>query len=339
MTVLADIINKQIRATGPITLAEYMSLCLGHPDHGYYRNRDPLGEMGDFTTAPEISQMFGELVGLWLATQWQGGAMLLVEMGPGRGTMMADILRATAKVPGFHAAVRICLIETSPVLKARQKEVLAEYDIEWFESLSDLPEGPTLLIANEFFDALPIRQFFRSASGWQERMIGLANDCLCFGLGPIVDLDAPDLPEGSIWESSSASQAILADIGLRISENGGAALIIDYGAWEGSGDTFQAIEKHEYSDPFEHPGHADLTAHVHFQTLANASGLHAEFTTQGAFLKQLGIEARADILSRSSQSEKVAADLKRLTDAGEMGDLFKVLALVPQGTGPLPGFT
>ena len=339
MTVLADIIRQQIRATGPITLAEYMAFCLAHPEYGYYRSRDPLGEMGDFTTAPEISQMFGELVGLWLASQWQGTPCLLVEIGPGRGTLMADILRATAKVPGFHAAARICLIETSPVLIGRQQEALLGHDVEWFESIADLPEGPTLLIANEFFDVLPIRQFYRGSSGWQERMIGLIDDRLCLGLGPSIDLDAPDLPEGSIWETSPASHAIIAEIGARISTEGGAALVVDYGTWDGHGDTFQAIEKQKYSDPFARPGHADLTAHVHFKTLAEASNLHSEFTTQGKFLRQLGIEARAEVLSRSGQAERVAADLKRLTDAGEMGDLFKVLALVPHGADPLPGFT
>jgi NADH dehydrogenase [ubiquinone] 1 alpha subcomplex assembly factor 7 len=338
MTPLAGIVRQQIRATGPITLAEYMTLCLAHPEHGYYRSRDPLGERGDFTTAPEVSQMFGELVGLWLASQWQGGPFVLAEIGPGRGTLMADILRATARVEGFHQSARICLVETSPVLMARQQDALAGHSVEWFESISELPEGPLLLVANEFFDVLPIRQFARTAKGWQERMIGLEGDMLGFGLAPPVPLDLPEHPAGTIIETCPAGAAIASDLGARISRDGGALLFIDYGAWDGSGDTFQALERHGYADPFVNPGEADLTAHVRFKPLADASGLIPAFTTQGEFLARLGIGARAEALARTGNPDRIAADLGRLTDPSEMGELFKVMALVPEGTGPLPGF-
>ncbi len=339
MSPLAALIRAQIRAMGPMSLADYMTLCLAHPEHGYYRSRDPLGEKGDFTTAPEVSQMFGELVGLFLASQWQGGPVILAEIGPGRGTLMADILRATASVKGFHTAARICLVETSPVLMSRQQEALVGHEVEWFDSVDDLPEGPLLLVANEFFDVLPIRQYLRTAKGWQERMVGLESDTLSFGLAPPSPIPAGDHPEGTILETSPAAEAIAASLGPRIARDGGALLFIDYGAWDGTGDTFQALASHGYTDPLAAPGEADLTAHVRFAPLARASGLQGSFTTQGAFLANLGIGSRAEALAGRGDPERIASELTRLTDPSEMGELFKVLALVPHGTGPLPGFS
>jgi NADH dehydrogenase [ubiquinone] 1 alpha subcomplex assembly factor 7 len=351
MTALRDLLAARIAATGPITLADYMAECLLHPRHGYYTTRDPFGRAGDFTTAPEISQMFGELVGLCLAQVWldqgQPGAIVLAELGPGRGTLMADALRATRGVPGFHAALRLCLVEASPVLQVRQAQALAGYTVDWAPSVQDLPDGPLYLIANEFFDALPIRQFQRSGEGWRERMVGLSEgDRLGFGLGPqmrVATLEArlADVSQGGIVEFCLSARAIIEAISARIAHTGGAALIVDYGGWGSHGDTFQALKSNEYADPFAEPGQADLTAHVDFAALANASALAHRFTTQGDFLTRLGIDMRAARLAQGLQGAALQSHLaarRRLTDDAEMGTLFKALVLYPAACLQPPGF-
>jgi SAM-dependent MidA family methyltransferase len=346
MTPLRQSLIQRIRATGPITLADYMTECLLHPEHGYYTNRDPLGAAGDFTTAPEISQMFGELVGLSLAQAWldQGSPapFNLCELGPGRGTLMADILRATIAVPGFTDAAQVHLVEASPVLRARQIETITHHT-----ALVDIPTAPTFFVANEFFDALPIRQFQRSGNGWRERVIGLDGDTLTFGL---TDLCYPDnlnarlahTKDGDIVETSPASALVAAQIGDRIAQHGGTALIIDYGDWRSLGDTFQALKNHEPVDPLANPGTADLTAHVDFEALAiaarpaNASPL----TPQGVFLERLGLAARAQHLASKLSGQKLASHIaahRRLAHPDEMGTLFKVMALYPTGATPPPG--
>ena len=350
MTKLADILTARIAATGPITLADYMSECLLHPHHGYYTTRDPFGAAGDFTTAPEISQMFGELVGLALAQAWldqgQPTPFVLAELGPGRGTMMADILRATRNVPGFHVALHLSLVEASPVLRARQAQSLAGYQPLWSDTIQDLPDGPLYLIANEFFDALPIRQFQRAGQGWRERMVGLTGATLGFGLGPEVRVTAldprlPDTAEGAIVEYCPAAGPIVREISARIAAHGGVALIVDYGGWASCGDTFQALKSSAYTDPFAAPGQADLTAHVDFAALVAASPLAHRYTTQGAFLQRLGIATRAARLSQGLNRAALQSHLaatRRLTDDGEMGTLFKVLVLHPAVCPPPPGF-
>ena len=347
MTALGDMLAARIRATGPITLADYMAECLLHPRHGYYTTRDPFGAAGDFTTAPEISQMFGELLGLCLAQVWldQGRprAIVLAELGPGRGTLLADALRATRAVPGFHAALRLCLVEASPVLRARQAQALSGHGAEWFDSVQDLPVGPLYLIANEFFDALPIRQFQRAGKGWRERMVGLAAGTLGFGLGPevrVAALDArlADVPDSGIVEICPAAGPIVDEVSARIAKAGGVALIVDYGGWALRADTFQALKSNAYADPFAEPGQADLTAHVDFASLAAASVLAHGFTTQGGFLGRLGIAVRAARLAQGLSGAALQSHLaatRRLTDDAEMGTLFKVLALYP-ATGPIP---
>ena len=347
MTVLRDILAARITATGPITLADYMAECLLHPSHGYYSTRDPFGTAGDFTTSPEISQMFGELLGLFLAQVWldQGhpAPFVLAELGPGRGTLMADLLRATRAVAGFHDALRLCLVEASPVLRARQAQALPGQQAAWFDAVQDLPAGPLYLIANEFFDALPIRQFQRSGTGWRERMVGLIGDNLGFGLGPevrVVALDArlTDVPEGGMVELCPAAVPILHGVSRRIATFGGAALIVDYGGWGARADTFQALKSNAYADPFAEPGQADLTAHVDFSALAGASDLAHDYTTQGAFLARLGIAARAARLAQGASGAALQSHLaamRRLTDDAEMGTLFKVLVLYP-AAGPRP---
>lgn len=334
----------RITRMGPMSLADYMAECLHDPNHGYYATRDPLGESGDFTTAPEISQMFGELIGLWLAQVWMdqgGGAMRLVELGPGRGTLMADVLRATRAVPGFHGAIDLHLVEASPVLRAAQVQTLDGYELTFHDSLGDVPEGPMLLIANEFFDALPIRQFqMNDAGDWQERQVGTAEGALIWGLAPPAPLEVREgFTPGMIVETCAPAQAIAGEIGRRVAQ-GGAALIVDYGDWQSRGDTFQALENHAYADPLATPGEADLTAHVAFEPIAQEAGVNAApLTPQGVFLERLGITVRAQALANKLQGPALDAMIaahRRLTHPDEMGTLFKVLALTPKGAPPPP---
>ncbi len=306
MSGLLPLLLSRIRQTGPLTVAEYMAECLTHPVHGYYMTRDPLGAAGDFTTAPEISQMFGEMLGLCLAQCWldQGAPapFALAELGPGRGTLMADILRATRRVPGFHDGMRLALVEVSPALRARQAEALAPHRPAWHDRIADLPALPLFLVANEFLDALPIRQFLRTGEGWAERMVGAAGDRLAFGLAPPAPLAMlahrlADTAEGDLVEVSPPAEAVAAGIGARIARDGGAAVIVDYGGWRSRGDTLQAVRAHRKVDPLEAPGTADLTAHVDFEAVARAAraagAAATAMTTQGVFLERLGITERA----------------------------------------------
>lgn len=342
---LAEVIAGRIAAAGPITLADFMAECLLHPTLGYYTTRDPFGIGGDFTTAPEISQMFGELLGLALAQTWldQGAPeqIVLAELGPGRGTLMADALRATRGVPGFHAALRICLVEASPVLRARQAQALAGHAPLWFDTVQDLPPGPLYLVANEFFDALPIRQFQREGAGWRERMVGLTGGRLGFGLAPVAAVPGlPQMEPGAIVEVCPAAAGIVAEVSGRIAAHGGVAVIVDYGGWGSKGDTFQALKSNAFADPFAEPGQADLTAHVDFAALAAASGLAHAFLTQGDYLTRLGIAARAARLAERLAGDRLQSHLaatRRLTEAAEMGTLFKVLVLFPAHSPQPPG--
>ncbi|MEO1238689.1 MAG: SAM-dependent methyltransferase, partial [Pseudomonadota bacterium] len=254
MTPLYHQILRQIRSTGPLTIAEYMTLALTHPTHGYYTTRDPLG--ADFTTAPEISQMFGELLGLSLAGAWMdAGApspFALAELGPGRGTLMADALRATHKVPGFHAAARLHLVEVSPVLRGLQAKTLSGWSPTWVDHVTDLPDAPLFLIANEFFDALPIRQFLRDGPGWRERVVGADGDRLTFGLtdaAPIAGLADDTAQNGDLVQTCPVGEAIMGEVARRIVARGGAALIVDYGDTTLTHDTFQAIHDGRKADP------------------------------------------------------------------------------------------
>ncbi|RYG90682.1 class I SAM-dependent methyltransferase [Loktanella sp. IMCC34160] len=349
MTALADLLIRRIAATGPMTLAEFMAEALMHPEHGYYSTRDPLGAGGDFITAPEISQMFGEMIGLSLAQAWmdQGSpaSFTLAELGPGRGTLMADILRATRGVPGFHAATTVHLVETSATLRAEQAARVP--GAIWHDCADDLPEAPLFLVANEFLDALPIRQFTRDQNGWRERMVGVTEGSLTFGLSapaPIAALDhrLDDTQPGDIVESCPALPGIVGAVGQRIADHGGAALFIDYGDWRSLGDTLQALSGHDTTDPLAAPGQADLTAHVDFEAVANAAApaRHTRLVTQGVFLERLGITARAQSLAARMTDpalEQHIAAHRRLTHPAEMGDLFKVMGLYPDGCPPPPG--
>ncbi|WP_134678802.1 class I SAM-dependent methyltransferase [Paracoccus ravus] len=342
MTPLARLIAARIRLSGPLRLDEYMQLCLLHPEHGYYATRDPFGAAGDFTTAPEISQMFGEMIGLALAQSWldQGAPspFVLAEIGPGRGTLMADILRTIRAVPGMREAAQVTLIEASPHLRKIQREKLGE--ITHLDQAGDLPRMPLFLVANEFFDALPIRQFQRQPEGWAERIVALDPEGRLV-LGLAAPAPGPDAPLGEIRETCPAAAPIVREIAGRIAAHGGAAILIDYGNWDGQGDSFQALRAHRPENPLENPGEADLTAHVDFASLAlagQAAGAQvSRMATQGEWLTRLGIAARAERLAQAGDSGAKAA-LHRLTAQAEMGQLFKVLAFWPPKAPLPPGF-
>lgn len=349
MTALAESLKRRIRQDGPLTVAAYMAECLMHPAHGYYTTRTPFGAKGDFITAPEISQMFGELVGLCLAQSWldQGAPapFALVELGPGRGTLMADLLRATRSVPGFHAGMRLMLHEASPALRAVQAKTLQGHAPQWFDSIDALPDLPLFLVANEFFDALPIHQYVRQAGLWHERLVGLQGDDLAFGLSPDPTHQPPapqfaPEPDGTLVETCPMARPYRQAMAARLSAHGGLALIVDYGGWRSKGDTLQAMKDHAYTDPLAEPGRADLTAHVDFEALA-LGWPHTHYTTQGAFLTALGIKARTERLAAGLSGvalERHLAAHRRLTEAAEMGSLFKVLALTGPDAPPPAGF-
>ncbi len=365
---LIDLLRRQIAADGPISVADFMGLALGHPTLGYYTTRDPLGAEGDFITAPEISQMFGELIGLWCAQTWiergRPGPVTLVELGPGRGTLMADMLRALAVVPDFRDALTVRLVETSPVLRERQAAALSasapDVTCQWHGTLApalEAAEGFTLVVANEFFDALPIRQFVKGARGWHERMVALDDrEQLSFCLspdplpvlpetfGPSTAQDA--IPEGTIREWGRAGEAVIATIAETLTKQAGAALVIDYGPLvSGPGDTLQAVRRHAFHPPLETPGNADLTAHVDFQALMSAAkqagaSPHGPLH-QGPFLEALGIAARAEALAAKADEPHraaIGAARDRLTAPRAMGTLFKVLALTDPGAPTPPAF-
>lgn len=352
MTPLAKALIRRIRSTGPISLADYMSECLLHPTFGYYTTQVPFGADGDFITAPEISQMFGEVLGLCLAQAWvdQGSPnpFTLAELGPGRGTLMADVLRATRNVPGFLNAARVTLIEASSSLRERQRLSLGGHPAIWTDTVDQLPDAPLFLLANEFFDALPIRQFLRHPEGWSERLVGLANDRLAFGLGAplslaMLELRLSDTAPGDIVETCQPASSIVARLSSIIATHGGAALIVDYGDWRSHGDTFQAVRNHQPVDPLAEPGLADLTAHIDFEALAIAAlpCPSTAMTPQGVLLERLGITARAQKLGLALTGAALDAHIaahRRLTHPEEMGRLFKALALYAPGSPPPPGF-
>ena len=351
MSGLLPILLDRIRRTGPLTVADYMAECLTHPVHGYYTTRDPLGAAGDFTTAPEISQMFGEMIGVCLAQAWldhgRPAPFALAELGPGRGTLMADILRATKGVPGFHEGLRLHLVEVSPPLRARQAPALEGFAPAWHGRIADLPALPLYLVANEFLDALPVRQFLRNGAGWSERMVGAEDDRLIFGLAPPAPLGLlahrmADTADGDLVEVSPGAEAVAAEVGARIARDGGAVVFVDYGGWRSRGNTFQAIRAHEGVHPLDGPGTADLTAHVDFEAVARAAGAAGAavtaMVTQGVFLERLGITARAQALARADRADRISDEHRRLTHAQEMGDLFKVIAVYRHDRPPPPGF-
>ncbi len=339
MTPLEVLLRQHIAADGPMPLQRYMALCLGHPQHGYYMTRDPLGVRGDFTTAPEISQVFGELIGIWVAQVWidagSPSPFSLVELGPGRGTLMRDMLRATRKVKGFADAARVHLVETSPTLKAAQE--LNVPGAHWHDSVATLPTQFSIIVANEFFDALPLQQLEQQDGTVFERCVDVVDGALA--LVRVATIKANPFGIDGIFEESPARASTALALGHLLHDHGGATLVIDYGHRKSAmGDTVQAMMDHAYCSILTAPGEADLTSHVDFEAL----GLAFETThcrvhpvvTQGAFLSAMGVDLRAQVLARDLADDArgtLLSGVKRLVDDAQMGQLFKVMAATSPG--------
>ena len=354
MTPLGKKLRERIARCGPIPVAGFMAAANGDPEHGYYARRDPLGRKGDFITAPEISQVFGELIAAWCADAWHGmgkpGRVALVELGPGRGTLMADLLRTATGIAGFAEALDIHLVETSPALADLQRAALRGTPVSWHGALATVPDGPLLLIANEFFDALPVEQYVARRDGWHRRAVDIDGDGFRFVDGPCVSdspwADRVRAEEGKIRETSPQAIAIVREIARRLAAGRGAALIVDYGyAAPGAGETLQAVARHRYADPLAAPGEADLSAHVDFSACAEAArsaGARSHGPVmQGLFLRRLGIDIRRDRLLEAAapeQRETIRAACRRLTGGDGMGALFKVLALTHRDMPTPAGF-
>jgi len=351
VTPLEKVIRQRITHDGPMPLAEYMVLCLTHPQHGYYTTGHPVGgrgsaqhQSGDFITAPEVSQMFGELIGVWCMEVWQAlgspEQFNLVEIGPGRGTLMRDLMRISGALPGFKEAADIYLVEVSPTLREQQGLALSSVgDINWIRDIDDLPEQPSIVIANELLDALPFRQWCKHGEDWLERAVGIVDDKLSFVLRPnrleLRDLptDHATKPEGTIFETAPTREAFVARIADLLSRINGAALFIDYGHLQtGYGDTFQAVRNHAPANPFSDPGLTDLTSHVDFEPLgAVAIGngcVVQQPVSQGQFLLSLGLLERAGNLGANKAADMqttLQQAVERLAAPQGMGELFKVL--------------
>ena len=355
MSALGDQIKDLIRSEGPITVERYMELALAHPELGYYMNRDPFGASGDFTTAPEISQMFGELIGLWAAEIWVAMGsphpVRLIELGPGRGTLMSDALRAARIVPEFRAALDVTLIETSPTLAEIQYETLAHSGapVAWQPTLAEAPEGPAIVIANEFLDALPVRQYVMSGGRWRERTVRVdpAGE-LAFGVAREAELGIPPAgQEGDILEINPSSHRLVYELSARLARQGGAALFVDYGhVFSGVADTLQALKDHRPVNPLREPGEADITAHVDFAAMARSARAAGAAVfgpiEQGDFLAQLGLDTRDQALTERSpdRAEEFDSARSRLAGKGEgeMGTLFKAMAICNLALPTPPGF-
>lgn len=346
--MLEEKIKSQIELNGPIGIAEFMGQCLYDPQFGYYTNQKPIGAKGDFITAPEISQMFGEMLGLWVVSCFynlgQPAKFNLIELGPGRGTLMADIVRTIERL-GLGGKFAIKLVETNPYLRDLQKQNLLGQVVHWLKDFGDLLAGetPNIIIGNEFLDCFPIRQFVLTEHGWHERLVGLENGALVFGFGPKManpPFNAPkDAKIGTICEFAPMMESFIAKISDILKANSGYALFIDYGHFgDETGDSFQALYKHEKTSPLKHLGQADLTAHVDFglvEKIGLNNGLYIEGpSTQADLLKALGIEARAQALiaTSTSQTEKISNELTRLIDENQMGALFKAIVLTTLGS-------
>lgn len=357
-TPLAKRLAALIERNGPLSVHDYMAACLNDPDHGYYRTAQPLGRTGDFITAPEISQVFGELLGVWAASVWQAmGApqpVALIEVGPGRGTLAADALRAAKALPAFRSALQLHLVETSPVLRAAQEEALGAAAADWHDALESVPDGPAIILANEFLDALPVCQVVWRGGTWRERCVDFTKARgFHFIEGDPAELDAGDLvllpadaAEGEVAELRPAATAAIAEIARRGTAGPQTALFIDYGHAEAPlGDTLQAVSAHRYAGVFDAPGEYDLTAHVDFRALARAAetaGLRAFGPMpQGRFLLQLGLEARCQRLMQGAtpeQRDTIMSGVHRLVDPTQMGALFKAMAITAGHVAPPPPF-
>ena len=358
MSGLKEKLKRLIETGGPISVADYMALCLFDPEDGYYTTREPFGVQGDFTTAPEISQMYGELLAVWALSAWRAASRpvpsMLAEIGPGSGTLMCDMLRTLNRLdPSFVILTRVGMIEASPRLAEIQRGRLSAGKAKptWFADVASLPKVPLVIVGNELFDAVPVRQFVKTAQGWCERMVGLDGDGeLAFAVGgagidpALLPPNAAGAPEGAVFEAAPAREALMDEICARIAGKGGAALFVDYGHTQpGLGDTLQAVRRHAYDDVLGHPGEADLTSHVDFSALAaiaEAHGLEARTATQGEFLLGLGLVERAGKLGAAADEEtrdRLRGEVERLAGADAMGALFKVICVCGKGMD-LPPF-
>ena len=359
-TALAAILRKEIATSGPMPVSAFMARVLTDPDHGYYTTATPFGAQGDFITAPEISQLFGEIVGAWMvhvaeaiAAAMPGDPVHLVELGPGRGTLMADILRVARLRPDLDARIDVHLVEASPKLRETQKATIAKARPDrvapnWHETADTIPEGPFVLVANEFFDALPIEQAVKTSDGWRRRIVTVENGGLIFAAGEPahVPTQFADAAPGSILETCPQAVAIASGLAQRMTRQPGVALAIDYGyELPAIGDTLQAVRRHKPCDPLEHIGQADLTAHVCFGALARAAieaGAQAFGPmTQAQFLGEMGIAERAErlITARPDQRSDIEGALARLISPDAMGSLFRALVLTSPGMSTPPPFT
>lgn len=360
-TPLEERLIQLIKLKGPITVADYMADALGHPHDGYYMSQEAIGAAGDFTTAPEISQVFGELIGLWLVEVWrQMGSpnpFNLIELGPGRGVLMADILRAARLRPEFTQSAQVWLLEQSGRLRHEQQKRLRASEIKplWADSLADIPAAPSLIVANEFFDCLPIRQFKRTADGWREVLVGLNphEEKLDFVLGrtpPPAEYGLPNpenCKEGDIFEKSFAVEEFVSEMCGLLKEQVGAALVIDYGHMRsGLGETLQSVRSHKYWPPLASPGLADITAHVDFEAMTrvavdNGAAVHGP-VAQGVFLERLGLTLRVEALSNGkseADAESIRAGAARISAPDQMGEIFKVLNITSSSLAQPPGFS
>ena len=357
MSPLERLIHERIAGNGPIPVSEYMKLALAHPEHGYYMAREPFGASGDFITAPEISQVFGELSGLWSAVAWhqmdRPVPINIIECGPGRGTLMKDYLRAADMLPDFRQAIDLHLVEASPALRDAQQTTLECEEPNWHETVDKVPFGPTILVANEFLDALPICQLEKTGNGWSERLVGTDGEKFHFLPGDIVE-DAADIvpgllndaPDGSIFEYSPAILSFADTVSRRLAEAPGYALLIDYGHDRpGTGDTLQAVREHAYHPTLSDPGNVDLTAHVDFAAVrARFLGNNTQVfgpVGQGDFLASLGIRERTETLCQNAATRQTAtlrSATDRLISANRMGTLFRVMVAARVALPPAPGF-
>lgn len=350
-----------IKLKGPITIADYMADALGHPHDGYYMTQTAIGADGDFTTAPEISQIFGELIGLWLVEAWRNigspQAFNLIELGPGRGSLMADILRAARLRPEFVRSAQVWLLEQSGLLRHEQQKRLRGSEVKplWADSFEDIPAAPSLIIANEFFDCLPIRQFKQVGGSWREQLVGLSDDSSSLELvlgktPPPAEYDLPaaaDCSEGDVFEKSFAAQEVLTDICSLFSEHKSAALIIDYGHMQsGLGDTLQAVRNHKYWPPLSAPGLADVTAHVDFEAISNTAIQQGAMAfgpvAQGVFLERLGLNLRVEMLCKgksAADADLIRAGAARIAAPDQMGEIFKAVSITSPALGTPPGFS
>lgn len=346
---LKDFLLDHISRSGPMDITTFMAYALGHPKHGYYMTQQPFGADGDFTTAPEVSQMFGELIGAWVVDLWMkmgSPEFILAEGGPGRGTLMADMLRATKKMKGFHDAMEVHLVETSPLLQKIQQEALADYKAVWHPAIDRLPKDrPVIFVANELIDALPIRQLQKTADGWKEVAVYNKGGALVLGLRDFATPVHFDAPEGAVFEFSPARDAFVRQLCKILKAQRGAALLIDYGSEHPEfGSSLHAIHKHSRVDFLEQVDGADLSANVNFsdiKAIAQEEKIAAHGSiAQGTFLQNLGIEARAAMLSRANpdKAEEVEKALRRLTSSDEMGQLFKVMGLMHDASLTPAGF-